>query len=125
MRIQPIKKEKKLNAFNAKFCIGGDIKNVPKEFITDWTKRVESLGNKSDAVIIHIGPKENFKFKTSLLGQFPKQINKQSRSIFAIANIKGQSLDENLSYACQNDNFNVTEYLKNTIDDYINRLFQK
>lgn len=125
MKIQPIKNQENHKTFNAKFCIGGDIKSIPKEFIADWAKRIETLGNNSDAVILHIGPRENFKFKTYLLGQFPKEITKQSRNIFAIANIKGQSFDKNLSYTCKNENFNTIEYLKTSIDDYINGLFQK
>ena len=36
MRIKSIKNQENQTSFKAKFCIGGDIKSVPKEFIVGW-----------------------------------------------------------------------------------------
>ena len=110
MQVQTINNKNYHTIFNANLCIGGDVKSIPQKFIVSWTYKLESLGNESDAVILHVGAKENFLSPSYLFGLIPKQIIKKSRYIFAVANINGVNCDKNLSYACKDKKFNVDNY---------------
>ena len=125
MQVQSIKNKNCYTTFNAKFCIGGDVKSIPQESIFRWTNQLKNKGKEADAVILHIGSKENFTFTNYLFGLIPQKVIEQSRYIFAVANINGKICDKNLSYVCKGKKFNADNYLINSIDNYINELLKK
>ena len=111
--------------FNAKFIVGGNINDIPKKYIVEWTDKLNSLGTKSDVVILHLGSIEKRVFKKYLFGLIPQRSTKQSRQIFAVAQVNGLNCDKDLSYVHKDETFNADKYLKDTIDSYINGLFKK
>lgn len=123
MLIQPVNNKFDKTTFGAKYSIGGFTKDIPSELMNTWTKKLAELGNDSDGVIIHIGPRE----KTEIIdfgfcGLFSRKKERITRAIYGVADINGKEYDRNLSYHYKKPKFDEIKYIKKTIDKYIEEL---
>lgn len=122
MQVQKIQNNNYKTHFGAKYKIGGFTNFIPKSKLNEFLGRLANLGTESDAVIIHVGPKEYTKNTEYLLGLIPRKVTRYSRAIFAVSNVNGQQYDRNLSYICKNGKFDEIEYINRTLNRYLSDL---
>ena len=122
MYIQAVNSNSDKINFGAKYKIGGFTNFIPKDTLNELSGKLANFGTESDAVIIHVGPKEYTKSTEYLLGLVPRKVTRYSRAIFAISNVNGQQYDRNLSYRFKKEKFDEIKYFDKVLKQYISEL---
>ena len=122
MQLQSIGNNDYNPAFNASVRIDGNIKDIPQSLLSAWCEKAKNIGSDSDAIIIHFGKKENKKVKRFIFGLIPISDVYKSRSIYAIANIKGEHIDKLLGYINKRKNFDEDKFVEKSVNDYLSSL---
>ncbi len=122
MYIQAVNSNSDKINFGAKYKIGGFTNFIPKDTLNELSGKLANFGTESDAVIIHVGPKEYTKSTEYLLGLIPRKVTRYSRAIFAISNVNGQQYDRNLSYRFKKEKFDEIKYFDKVLKQYISEL---
>ena len=63
MYIQAVNSNSDKINFGAKYKIGGFTNFIPKDTLNELSGKLANFGTESDAVIIHVGPKEYTKYR--------------------------------------------------------------
>lgn len=122
MKVQSVNNTNYSPNFNAKIRIAGNINDLKLMTISNWVEKALTIGSEADTIILQFGKKES-SFAKRLFGFIPLSNKKvDCRKIFALAQIKGKSYDENLSYYYKDKDFNEYNYIKKSVDKYLDKL---
>lgn len=84
--------------------------------------KAKNIGSDSDAIILHFGKQEKYEYLKRFLGLIPIKQKLISRSIFAVANIKNESFDKEISYFYKKTSFDEKNYIEQAITGYFDVL---
>ena len=122
MQILPINNKYQSTKFCARIKIDGNINDIPLKTISGWMDRAKTIGNDSDGIILHFGKQEKYEYLKKFLGLIPIKQKVISRSIFALADIKNESFDKELSYFYKKTSFDEKSYIEKAITEYFDIL---
>lgn len=122
MRIQSISNDDPSTSFKAKIKIGGNIGDISLRTISEWMDKAVKIGTDSDAIVLSFGPRTEKKILSSFLGVIPLRRKVKSREIFALSDINGKKIDENIGYLYKKEDFDEKAYIEQSISAYLDKL---
>ena len=122
MKTQPISYADNHTSFGARLKLGGSTAILPEKVLKVWAGKASAIGTDADAIIIHLGAREETVLKTKFLGLIPQKLCLRTRAVFGVSDIKGKNFDKDLGYYAQKDKFDEVKFIAKTVNEYLKGL---